>query len=65
MKEVKCEHCGYWTNAASPKCNYCSSAISIPEVPIHTQVSGVSSGNSDKPGETWWIRILKWAVGKG
>lgn len=65
MKEVKCKHCGYWTSADALKCNYCSSTISVPKAHINATVNGMDSGNSEKVKETWWIRILKWAVGKG
>lgn len=27
MKEVKCEHCGYWTDGNESKCSYCGGVL--------------------------------------
>lgn len=27
MKEVKCEYCGFWTDADKAQCNYCHNTI--------------------------------------
>jgi hypothetical protein len=27
MKEVKCEHCGFWTNGNLSHCNYCAKRL--------------------------------------
>ena len=27
MKEVKCEHCGFWTNGNLSHCNYCTKRL--------------------------------------
>ena len=27
MKEVKCEHCGFWTNGMLDDCNYCGKRL--------------------------------------
>ncbi len=27
MKEVKCEHCGFWTDGSKSHCNYCGGLL--------------------------------------
>jgi hypothetical protein len=27
VKEVKCEHCGFWTNGLQTHCNYCAQML--------------------------------------
>ena len=44
MKEVKCEHCGYWTNGLEDKCQYCGGVLNEKYLAEQEELGKVESG---------------------
>lgn len=67
MKEVMCEHCGFWTNGDLSRCNYCGGILQLKgnskdrgyeDAPLTNQFVRI---NKNDP---WHLRILKALVNR-
>lgn len=63
MKEVKCEHCGMWTNGDLEHCNYCNGLLNERTIKEQIELSKQKPAELPlikiDPNEPWSARFIK------